>query len=103
MPARIGGPGVMKAVLSGERDGPTMKLTLECKHVARLTRRGTAFPAQARCFTCKPVTCGATNRDGGACALDPKHRDLQHELNGRRWSYDARTLATANDTTGEGR
>lgn len=83
----------MKSVISMERDGPTMKLALECKHVARLTRRGGAMPAQARCFICKPATCGATNRDGGACELTPGHqlkRIAQHELEGRRWGYDMR-------------
>lgn len=92
MPARIGGPGVMKAVLSGERDGPMLRLVLECEHIERISKRGGGLPKQARCYTCKPVTCGATNRDGGACELVPGHRLLQHELNGRRWGYDCRPV-----------
>jgi hypothetical protein len=88
--------GMYQDVISGTREGTMSRLVLSCGHVVRPKLSGPklsgpGLPAQARCTTCGPVRCEATNRDGGACELPPGHKDLRHEKAGRRWGYDARS------------
>jgi hypothetical protein len=83
----------MVAIREVEREGAAFILVLECDHrVSLRSKRGAAdIPKQARCHTCRPPTCGATNRAGFACRLRPRHDGL-HEAGACRWSYDARAI-----------
>ncbi len=96
LPSTPGDLFAMVPVRKVEREGAAHILVLECEHrVSLRSKRGEGdLPKQARCHTCKPPTCGATNRGGTACTLRPRHGGL-HEGGPCRWSYDARVLERA--------
>lgn len=101
MPARLPGPEAIVDVQSGERDGPLWKLKLACGHTTWLKLRAKNHPPKARCQKCPPTACGATNNDGGTCEFAPKHKDVWHEREGRKWLYDARQPAGSTTITAE--
>lgn len=91
--------GALYPVLEVEIVDNRRVLTLDCpgKHrVHSANARSDPDPKKGRCKLCPRPICGATNRDGDACELPPKHARITgpwHEHGAKRWTYDMRVPA----------
>lgn len=94
MPPRGKETRLLREVVSIERSGSKLTLTLKCGHKVEMRRASSeAAPKRGRCDTCKPTPCGATHRDGRTCTIERTHVGLHDAAGvGRGWNYDARQL-----------
>jgi hypothetical protein len=84
---------MLREVVSIERHGSAMTLSLKCGHQTNVAvKNPSSLPKRGRCRECKPAPCGATHRDGRTCTLENRHLGLHTATTGRGCNYDARQL-----------